>query len=185
MYWKFIENFTAGSYILLQTSTGTGINIDISLLQIFVGIIIGLVPGIITAFVAKQKWEQGEKAVVGSQANLNQTLAIENIATAATMITTQAQALNEKSSALIAVLEAEVNRQKGIIDHERELYEALEDDYRREVEGLKIEIAVIKEQISQCSIQLKRIVTDLRDGNPISDDCLDRLEELIEKVYVV
>lgn len=182
MYWKFIENFTVGSYILLQANSGS-FTIDISLLQILVGVIIGLVPGLITAFITRQKWIEGEKDVVGSQANLNQTLAIENIATAATMITTQAQALNEKSSALIAVLEAEVVRQRSIIEQEREMYEALEGDYKREVEELKMEIVAIREQISMCSMQLKRIIDDLRKGNPISEDCLNRLEEIVNKVY--
>lgn len=184
MYWKFMESVIVGSYILLQTSTGTGtFTIDISLLQILVGILVGLVPGFITAFIARRKWIEGEKDVAGSQAGLNHSLAIENIATAATMITTQAQALNDKSSALIVVLEAEVNRQRNIIEQEREMYETLESEYRKDVEQLKLEIAVIKQHISDCSRQLKRIVDDLRKGNPISEDCLDRLDETISKVY--
>lgn len=182
MYWKFIENFVGGSYILLQTSTGY-FSIDLGLLQILVGVIIGLVPGFITAFISKRRWVEGEKAVVGSQASLNQTQAIENIAQAATMITSQAQVLNEKSAALISVLEAEVKRQKDVIEQEREMYGVLETQYKDEVEKLKIEIAQIREHIMFCSAQLKAIIEDLRLGNTISDESLERMEKIISSVY--
>lgn len=182
MYWKFVEHLTIGSYILLQTSSGS-FTLDINILQIIVGILVGLVPGFITAFIQRRKWMEGEKNVVESQASLNQTQAIENIAQAATMITTQAQTLNEKSAALIEVLESEVARQKLVIEQEREFHETKETQYRKDVEELKIEIAVIREQINHCAQQLKRIIQDLRDGTPISEDCLSRLEETISNVY--
>ena len=161
--------------ILLQIDA-PHIDLNYDVLQLFIGMAIGLFPGIITAYAARRKWYEGEKSVVQSQAGINQTAAIENIANAASLIATQSQALSDKSTTLIGLLEEEVTRQQAVIEQERTLRLEIQEQHQEEILLLKSEIRNINEKIESCSIQLKELIKDLRSGKVIDLERLNKLE---------
>lgn len=172
MYWY---NFLTLLTIFLQTEQ-PHIDVSFNLLELGVGVAIGLVPGIITAYAARKKWYGGEQNVVRSQADMNETEAIENIATAASLIATQSQALSDKSATLIGLLEEEVSRQQTIIEQERTLRANIQEQNESEINKLKAQIEEINSRIEACSVQLKELIEDLKLGKAISQERLDQLE---------
>jgi hypothetical protein len=178
MYWNminFINNFILGAYILLQTDS-PGITIDYNLLQLALGGILGLIPGIIAGFAARKRWYGGEQSVTVSQSGVNQAEAIENIAQAASLIATQSQTLSDKSASLVSLLEGEVVRQQAIIEEERAMRLNVQAQHQAEICSLKSDIAQINQRIALCSDQIKALINDLRAGVTIDVARLDAIE---------
>lgn len=162
MYWMTI---------LLQSQAP-----NYELLSIIIGLVIGLLPGFLTAWAARRKWYGGEQEVTLSVADMNQAKAIESITTAAGLIASQSQALSDKSATLVSLLEEEVTRQQRIIDEERAFSTSLKSQHEREIQELKEEIKRINYRIEVCSTQLKLLIKDLRDGIAITVERLDAVE---------
>jgi hypothetical protein len=178
MYWNifnFMNNFILGAYILLQTDS-PGVTVDYNLLQLAMGVLLGLVPGIITGFAARKRWYGGEQSVTVTQSGVNQAEAIENIAQAASLIATQSQTLSDKSASLVSLLEGEVVRQQAVIEEERALRLAVQARHQDEICSLKNDIAQINERIAYCSDQIKALIHDLKAGVVIDIARLDAIE---------
>lgn len=157
--------------LLQQTST------NILSWEIMAGIIIGLVPGIITAYVARRKWFDGEREVTQTQADINQAKAIESISGAAGVIAAQSQALTEKSAMLVTLLEDEVARQKSVIEEERRFNRELKQQHGKEIAELKTEISNIYKKIELCTTELRCLIKDVKENRPITDERLLAIEQ--------
>lgn len=168
-------------------------NVNIGLLELAIGFIIGFSPILFNAIKEKVKWGTEQK-VVETQANINQTAAIENIAQAASLLLDQSQQLSEKNASLVSVFEEAFINQSEETKKERTLRQQQEKKYLQKIQEIKVdsakreekyieEMRLLQEQIEEinslvkiCSSEIISIVFDLQEGKDISEERLTRLK---------
>lgn len=169
-------------------------NINIGLLELAIGFIIGFSPVLFGAIKEKVKWGT-ERKVIETQANINQTEAIENIAQAASMLLDQSQQLSDKNASLVNIFEEAFIKQSEETKKERALRHQQEEMYLQKIQEIKVgsvkreekyieEMRLLQEQIEEinslvkiCSSEIIGIVSDLQKGKEISKERLDRLKD--------
>lgn len=168
-------------------------DINIGLLELAIGFIIGFSPVLFNAIKEKVRWGTEQK-VVATRANVNQTEAIENIAQAASMLLDQSQQLSSKNASLVDVFEKAFIKQEEETQKERTLREQQEEMYLQKIHEIKVgsalreekyieEMRLLQEQIEEinslvkiCSSEIISIVSDLQNGKEISEQRLTRLK---------
>jgi hypothetical protein len=159
-------------YSLFQTGTDILQRIlDSGVVELAVGLVLGLSPTIFGAIRDRVKWRDEQK-VVSSQAELNQSEAAENIVQAAALLIDQSQKLNIANAALIDKYETTLERQERMYTEER----IMRIKQGEEIEALKIRVEQITGMMVECSAEIVRIVADIQKGNEINPQRLADLE---------
>jgi hypothetical protein len=132
-------------------------------LQLIVGFIIGIAPTIYNYIKDRTRWK-AESGVIRSQEGLNQSIAIENIASAAGQLLDQSQRLSEKNSALVDSYEKALERQTAMLDERITEFEKKEQQYKIEIHELRVQIDLITDNMKRCSSDIITIISELQRG---------------------
>lgn len=166
MYRYLINLIIATTILLQQTDQQPSVNINVGLVELAIGFIVGLSPTIFGAIKDKVKWKD-EKKVVQSEA-------VENIAQAASILAEQSQNLTSKNATLIQLYENALQRQTEMAEKERGLRLAQDE----EIENLKQQIDRINKVLVTCSKEILGLIRDISQGNEITHERLAKLEEV-------